>query len=82
MTTTKNAAEAVHLDKEVGTLDVGKKADMLLVAGNPAEDIKVLQPRENIKVVMKDGKTFVDRRKGKEKDVINVDYRSWALADG
>ena len=81
-TTTKNAAEAVRLDKEIGTLDVGKKSDMLLINGNPAEDIKVLQPRENIKVVMKDGKVFVDRRKGQKKRVINVDYKSWALADG
>lgn len=82
MTATKNAAEAIHMDKEIGTLDVGKRADMLLVDGNPAEDITVLLPRENIKVVMKDGKIFVDRRKGHEKDVINVDYKSWALADG
>jgi imidazolonepropionase-like amidohydrolase len=82
MTATKNAAEAVHLDKEIGTLDVGKKADMLLIDGNPAEDITVLLPRENIKTVMKDGQIFVDRRQGHEKNVINVDYRSWALADG
>ncbi len=80
-TATKNAAEAVHLDKEIGTLDVGKKADMLLIDGNPAEDIKVLQPRENIKMVMRDGKVFVDRRKGHEKGVINVEYKSWAYAD-
>ncbi|MGI9423993.1 MAG: amidohydrolase family protein [Hyphomicrobiaceae bacterium] len=81
LTTTKNAAEAVHLDKDIGTLDVGKCADIVLVNGNPAEDITVLQPRENIKMVMKDGKIFVDRRKGHEKDVINVDYKSWSLAD-
>jgi hypothetical protein len=31
---------------------------------------------------MKEGKIFVDRRKGREKDVIDVDYGSWALADG
>lgn len=82
LTATKNAAEAVHLDKTLGTLEAGKLADLILVAGNPAEDITVLQPRENIKVVMKDGKIFVDRRKGQEKGVINVDYKSWALADG
>lgn len=82
LTATKNAAEAVHLGDELGTLEAGKKADMLLVNGNPAEDITVLQPRENIMAVMKDGKIFVDRRKGHEKDVINVEYKSWALADG
>jgi imidazolonepropionase-like amidohydrolase len=81
MTATRNAAEAVHLDKDIGTLDAGKFADILLIDGNPAEDIKVLLPRENIKMVMKDGKVFVDRRKGHEKDIINVDYKSWALAD-
>jgi imidazolonepropionase-like amidohydrolase len=82
LTTTKNAAEAVHLDKDLGTLEAGKRADLILVDGNPAEDIAVLQPRENIKMVMKDGTIFVDRRKGHEKGVINVDYMSWALADG
>jgi imidazolonepropionase-like amidohydrolase len=82
LTATRNAAEAVHLDKDIGTLEPGKCADILLVDGNPAEDITVLQPRDNIKMVMKDGNIFVDRRKGQERGVINVDYRSWALADG
>ncbi len=81
LTTTKNAAEAIHLEKDIGTLDVGKCADILLVNGNPAEDITVLQPRENIQMVMKDGKIFVDRRQGHDKSVLNVDYKSWALAD-
>lgn len=82
LTTTRNAAEALHLEKDIGTLDTGKCADILLIDGNPAEDITVLQPRENIKMVMKDGKIFVDRRKGHERNVINVDYGSWQLADG
>ncbi|WP_340109385.1 amidohydrolase family protein [Pikeienuella sp. HZG-20] len=82
LTATKNAAEALHMEDEIGTLEVGKRADLLLVNGNPAEDITVLQPRENIRTVMKDGRIFVDRRKGCERDVINVDYGSWALADG
>ncbi|MBT54866.1 MAG: hypothetical protein CMF72_15885 [Mameliella sp.] len=82
LTTTRNAAEALHMEKDIGTLDAGKLADILLIDGNPAEDITVLQPRENIKVVMKDGKIFVDRRNGKDKSVITVDYGSWQLADG
>lgn len=82
LTATRNAAEAMHMQKDLGTLEAGKLADVLLVEGNPAADITVLQPRENIKMVMKEGKVFVDRRKGHEKGVINVDYRSWALADG
>lgn len=82
LTTTRNAAEAIHMEKDIGTLEKGKLADMLLINGNPDEDITVLQPRENIKVVMKEGKIFVDRRKGSEKGVINVDYKSWEMADG
>jgi imidazolonepropionase-like amidohydrolase len=70
------------MEAEIGTLEVGKRADLLLVRGNPAEDITVLQPRENIRTVMKDGRIFVDRRPGHRRDVINVDYGSWALADG
>jgi len=81
-TATRNAAEAVHLDKDLGTLEAGKLADILLIDGNPAEDIRVLLPRENIKMVMKEGKVYVDRRKGHEKSVIAVDYKSWELADG
>jgi imidazolonepropionase-like amidohydrolase len=82
LTATRNAAEALHMEKDIGTLEPGKYADVLLVDGNPAEDITVLQPRENIKMVMKEGKVFVDRRKGSEKSVLGVDYGSWALADG
>jgi imidazolonepropionase-like amidohydrolase len=32
-------ARAMGLDKETGTVEVGKRADLILVAGNPLEDI-------------------------------------------
>jgi imidazolonepropionase-like amidohydrolase len=35
----KNASEALGIDKEFGTLAVGKAADLLLVAKNPLDDI-------------------------------------------
>jgi imidazolonepropionase-like amidohydrolase len=61
MSATKNAAEALGLEKEIGTIEEGKTADMIIVQGNPLKDIKVLQKRENIRKVMKNGRIEVDR---------------------
>ncbi len=37
----------MKLDKDLGTLEAGKLADIIAVDGNPAHDITVLQRREN-----------------------------------
>jgi imidazolonepropionase-like amidohydrolase len=37
------SARAMHLDKEVGTIEVGKRADLILVEGDPLADIKDLR---------------------------------------
>ena len=41
----------------VGTIEVGQKADVLVIKGNPLDDINILSNRENI-VVFKDGCKF------------------------
>ena len=51
---TKIAAEASGLGN-LGTLEQGKIADVLIIKGNPLQDIKVLQNTDAISV-MKDGK--------------------------
>ncbi|MDX2007595.1 MAG: amidohydrolase family protein [Meiothermus sp.] len=50
---TKTNAELMELD-QAGVLEVGKVADLVLVAGDPLEDIRVLQKQENLRV-FKDG---------------------------
>jgi imidazolonepropionase-like amidohydrolase len=45
---------------DVGTIEVGKRADIILVKGDPLRDIKVLQDRVNIRTVIKDGYTLVE----------------------
>ncbi len=45
------------LELNVGTIEVGQRADILIVKGNPLKDIKVLKNRENIEI-FKDGKKF------------------------
>jgi imidazolonepropionase-like amidohydrolase len=47
---TKNAADCCLLGTQVGTLEAGKLADMLVVDGNPLEDITVLQDSGRISV--------------------------------
>ncbi len=48
-------AELLGLASKIGTLEAGKRADVIAVPGNPAEDISVT---EKVMFVMKDGKVF------------------------
>jgi imidazolonepropionase-like amidohydrolase len=52
-TSTKVAAECLGIDQFVGTIEEGKKADLLIVQGDPLENISNLW---NIRKVIKDGK--------------------------
>ena len=56
--TTKTAAACARLGKLTGTLEVGKRADVIAVAGDPLTDITVLQQAERITLVMRDGHVF------------------------
>lgn len=53
---TRNTAEAIGKLDELGTLETGKKADVIIVEGNPLDDIEIMTKQENILLVMKDGK--------------------------
>jgi len=53
---TKTSAEAIMMDDKIGTLEEGKLADLIVVEGDPLEDITILRNVENIKVVIKGGK--------------------------
>ncbi|MBN1238737.1 MAG: amidohydrolase family protein [Gammaproteobacteria bacterium] len=56
---TRNAAETVGLAGEIGTLETGKIADLVLIDGNPLADIHdVLK----VAVVIKGGRIVVDNR--------------------
>lgn len=60
--TTKKAAECMGWDDQVGTLEAGKLADVILVKTDPLKDIRSLENVENIPLVIKDGKVVKDRR--------------------
>ncbi len=56
--TTKTAAECCRIGHLTGTLEPGKRADLLAVAGDPLTDIALLQDRNRFALIMKDGQAF------------------------
>ena len=81
LTATKNAAAAIKMSDDLGSVEAGKIADLIAVKGDPLADIRVLQERKNIGLVIKDGTVCIDRRPGKSKEVVSVDPDSWKIID-
>ena len=52
---TKTNAEAYGKLDDLGTIEPGKKADLLVVSGDPLSDVSVLHDGGNISIVIKDG---------------------------
>jgi imidazolonepropionase-like amidohydrolase len=59
---TVNAADLLGLSDDVGTLEPGKRADLIAVDGDPLADVTVLK---RVPFVMKDGAVFKDERAGR-----------------
>lgn len=55
VTATKNNTLALRNGSEVGTLEVGKLADVLVVDGDPLADIRVLQDRSRLAAIIRGG---------------------------
>jgi imidazolonepropionase-like amidohydrolase len=53
---TKTAAEAIDRGAILGTLEPGKLADVLVVEGDPASDIRVLRDKRSIVRMFKEGR--------------------------
>jgi imidazolonepropionase-like amidohydrolase len=52
---TKTASELMQMESEIGTVEEGKLADLIVVDGNPLEDIRILQDQSKIILVLKGG---------------------------
>lgn len=58
--TTKTASECVHMADQIGTIEPGKLADLLVVVGDPLADIRILQDRERMALIMQGGRAHKD----------------------
>ena len=56
LSATGTASETVGLSSRIGTIEQGKLADLIVVEGDPVRDITLLQKKENLVIVMKDGR--------------------------
>ncbi len=57
VSTTKTAAECTHIQQDAGTLEPGKYADVLIIDGDPLADIKILQDKAKLALIMQSGRT-------------------------
>jgi imidazolonepropionase-like amidohydrolase len=58
---TKTASETMMMEELTGTLEPGKYADLVVVNGDPIQDISILQEEKNIGLVIKGGEIAVKR---------------------
>ena len=55
---TREAARALRLDREIGTVERGKRADLILLAGDPLADIRALR---EVEMVFREGRLVARR---------------------
>ena len=63
---TRNSAEALGIADSVGTLEPGKQADLLVVEGDPLDDVACLTTLDNILLVMKGGRVALTAEEWKQ----------------
>ena len=56
---TRHGAEACGVGAELGTVEAGKLADLIVVAANPLEDITNVR---RLQLVLKEGRVVSDKR--------------------
>lgn len=78
---TINGANALGVEDRLGSVEAGKLADLVVVSGNPVEDIKAAR---NVRYVVKDGvvhdpETLLRSAEGKIGPVGPDDHADWEL---
>lgn len=58
---TSSAASALEIDDITGSIEPGKRADLLIVNGDPLADITALQDRARLIGVVREGRLMIDR---------------------
>jgi imidazolonepropionase-like amidohydrolase len=58
LSATKVNAALFRMSDRIGTVEPGKYADLIVVAGNPLRNLRVFQNQDNLKVIMKGGRIY------------------------
>ena len=58
LSATRVNAELFRMDKEIGSVEPGKYADLIVVKGNPLKDLRVFQNQDNLHLIMKGGAIY------------------------
>lgn len=66
---TLNAARAIGWDDQLGSIEVGKVADMVVVRENPLTNLRALADQRTIELVIQDGRVVARRPDSSDHDV-------------
>jgi imidazolonepropionase-like amidohydrolase len=58
LSATKVNAELFRMSDKIGTVEPGKYADLIVVAGNPLKNLRVFQNPDNLRLIMKGGRVY------------------------
>ena len=58
LSATRVNAEMLMMEKDIGAIEQGKFADLLLLDGDPLKDISLIENKENIRLIMKSGRLY------------------------
>ncbi len=58
LSATRVNAEILRMEDCIGSVEPGKYADLIVVKGNPLEDLRVFQNQDNLHLIMKGGRAY------------------------
>ncbi|HEY7363909.1 MAG TPA: amidohydrolase family protein [Methylomirabilota bacterium] len=58
LSATRTNAELFRMQDRIGTLEPGKYADLIVVAGDPLRNLRIFQSADHLKVIMKGGQLY------------------------
>jgi imidazolonepropionase-like amidohydrolase len=58
LSATRVNAEIFRMESQIGSVEPGKYADLIVVKGNPLKDLRVFQNQDNLHLIMKGGQAY------------------------
>jgi imidazolonepropionase-like amidohydrolase len=58
LSATRVNAEIFRMERDIGSVEPGKYADLIAIKGNPLRDLRVLQRQDNLHLIMKGGAIY------------------------